>query len=197
MNSEFDRYQGSYRDAVNASIAFAGADVDFLARLKADDLVDTLRRNLGSSAHSTGARVLVARIFNIIGRRETNPHVVPELIGQLRDGGRRVRLGNLAPRRDYTDARDAADALERLLALSPRQQTIVNVGSGRSVSVADLIAACERIVGQPIEVEVESGRRRATDRAELVADSALLQSLTGWAPERTLDETLIDLFAEP
>src|SRR2546425_10587917 len=46
MTSSFDRYQESYGDAVNSSIAFSGADVDFFAKLKADDLVDTLRRRL-------------------------------------------------------------------------------------------------------------------------------------------------------
>jgi SAM-dependent methyltransferase len=53
--SSFDEYQESYRDAVNSSIAFTGADVDFFARLKADDLVATLDRHIGGAA---AARVL-------------------------------------------------------------------------------------------------------------------------------------------
>ncbi|MDF2753108.1 MAG: putative NDP-sugar dehydratase or epimerase/NAD binding domain 4, partial [Gaiellaceae bacterium] len=64
---------------------------------------------------TTGTRCVVARIFNVIGNRETNAHVVPDLVGQLRAGSSRVRLGNLEPRRDYTDVVDAAAALERLL----------------------------------------------------------------------------------
>jgi SAM-dependent methyltransferase len=53
--SRFDRYQDSYREAVNDSIGFSGADVDFLAKLKALDIVDTLDRRLGGAAE---ARVL-------------------------------------------------------------------------------------------------------------------------------------------
>ncbi len=53
--SSFDDYEDSYRDAVNASIGFSGADVDFFARLKADDLAETLDRRLGGAA---AARVL-------------------------------------------------------------------------------------------------------------------------------------------
>jgi SAM-dependent methyltransferase len=45
-----DRYQDSYRDAVNASISFAGSNVDFLAKLKALDLIDVLDRRLGGAA---------------------------------------------------------------------------------------------------------------------------------------------------
>lgn len=53
--SEFDEYEESYRDAVNASIGFSGADVDFFAELKADDLVAVLDRRLSGSR---SARVL-------------------------------------------------------------------------------------------------------------------------------------------
>jgi SAM-dependent methyltransferase len=51
----FDRDCESYRDAVNSSIGFSGADVDFFARLKAEDLLATLRRRLG---RTDDARVL-------------------------------------------------------------------------------------------------------------------------------------------
>jgi SAM-dependent methyltransferase len=55
MTSSFDRDRESYRGAVDASISFTGRDVDFFARLKADDLVDTLDRHAGGAAE---ARVL-------------------------------------------------------------------------------------------------------------------------------------------
>jgi SAM-dependent methyltransferase len=47
MTAEFDRYQSTYSDAVNRSIAFAGTDVDFFAELKADDLLALAGRQLG------------------------------------------------------------------------------------------------------------------------------------------------------
>jgi UDP-glucose 4-epimerase len=103
----------------------------------------------------TGARCVVARIFNVIGKRETNPHVVPDLVGQLRDGSSPVRLGNLEPRRDYTDVVDVAEALERLLSLPDDGAGTFNVGSGRSVSVADLVRVCEQVLARTVEVEVE------------------------------------------
>lgn len=53
--TSFDRDRESYRDAVDHSISFSGADVDFFARLKADDLVATLRRRIG---RASDARVL-------------------------------------------------------------------------------------------------------------------------------------------
>jgi UDP-glucose 4-epimerase len=146
---------------------------------------------------ATGTRCVVARIFNVIGNRETNAHVVPDLVGQLRAGSSRVRLGNLEPRRDYTDVVDAAAALERLLSVPDNVGRTFNVGSGRSISVGDLVRTCEQVVGRPVEVEVEAQRRRARDRAELVADSRLLRDVTGWQPTRTLEETLSELLKRP
>jgi UDP-glucose 4-epimerase len=148
-------------------------------------------------AASTGAGGVSVRIFNVIGRRETNPHVVPEIIGQLRAGGTSVRLGNLEPRRDYTDVVDVAAALHRLTGSQPGAPAAVNLGSGRSVSVTELVQACEQVLDRTIEIEVEPGRLRKTDRAELVADSSLLHKTTGWEPTRSLQETLEELLTGP
>jgi UDP-glucose 4-epimerase len=137
------------------------------------------------------------RIFNVIGRRETNPHVVPEIVEQLRSGSRSVRLGNLESRRDYTDVVDVAAALQKLTSSPATAPSPVNLGSGRSVSVAELVHAGEQILGRTIEIEIEPGRLRKTDRAELVADSSLLRSTTGWEPTRSLPETLHELLTEP
>lgn len=147
-------------------------------------------------ATRTGTRCIIARIFNVVGRRETNRHVVPELVGQLRRRCAPVRLGNLEPRRDYTDVLDVAAALHRLLS-APRDADTFNLGSGRSVSVADLVQICQQILGRPIEVEIEQRRLRSLDRAELVADARLLRETTGWQPARSLFETLSELLTEP
>jgi UDP-glucose 4-epimerase len=147
-------------------------------------------------AARTGARCIVARIFNVLGRRETNRHVVPELVDQLRRGHVPVRLGNLEPRRDYTDVLDVSEALQRLLALPPGTPDAFNIGSGRSVSVAELVTACEQILGRIIDVEIDPERLRKMDRAELVADASLLREATGWKPSRPLEASLAELLTD-
>jgi UDP-glucose 4-epimerase len=144
-------------------------------------------------AEEFGVRPIVARIFNVIGKRETNPHVIPEVVSQLRTGSRALRVGNLAPRRDYTDVRDVAEALQRLAAAEIQSRTTFNVGSGHSVSVAEVVQACEEVLGYRVEVEVEQRRLREHDRAELRADTTLLHETTGWQPRWSLKETLAEL----
>jgi len=141
----------------------------------------------------TGARCVIARLFNVIGKRETNPHVLPEIVEQLRKGPARLRLGNLHTTRDYTDVVDVAEALGRLLRASSGDTAVFNVGSGRGVSVTELVSLCERILGRELMVAVDAARVRPHDRKELVADAGLLRSLTGWSPKRSLEETLASL----
>lgn len=150
-------------------------------------------RLVGQFARQAGTRCVIARVFNVIGPRETNLHVVPDLVGQLRSGAQTIRLGDLRPRRDYTDVRDVAAAFQALVDHSGDGPGIVNVGSGHSWSVAELVDACERVLGRSVDVETEEARIRTRDRAELVADSRLLQEVTGWRPLWELQETLADL----
>ena len=70
---------------------------------------------------------------------------------------------------------------------------VVNVGSGRSWSVGELVEECELVLGYSVDVETEEARLRTRDRAELVADPGLLQEVTGWRPLWPLRETLADL----
>jgi UDP-glucose 4-epimerase len=161
-------------------------DVYGRTKLEGEDLV-------GRFAERAGTRCVVARIFNVIGQRETNAHVVPELVDQLRRNEEAVRLGNLEPRRDYTDVVDVAVALQGLLSVPLEGGNTFNVGSGRAVSVADLVRICEEVLGHPIEVTIDPQRQRPHDRPELVADASLLCETTGWKPARSLQETLAEL----
>jgi UDP-glucose 4-epimerase len=163
------------------------APVDLYGRTKAAG-----ERLVTSFAAETGARPVVARLFNVVGDRETNPHVVPELIRQLGGGAGTLSLGNVDTARDYTDVIDVAEALERLLSADIRE-AVVNVGSGRGVSVGELVSICAGIVGRPLSVTVDPSRLRDRDRKELVADVSLLRRTTGWSPRRTIEETLREL----
>ena len=57
-------------------------------------------RLVGEFATQAGTRRVAARVFNVIGPRETNLHVIPELVGQLRSGVR-----DHPPRRPPSEAR--------------------------------------------------------------------------------------------
>jgi UDP-glucose 4-epimerase len=152
-------------------------------------------RLLCAYARRTGSDVVLARLFNIVGRNETNPHVVPEIISQIASGASQLRLGNSEPRRDYIDASDVARALLHLARVAPGPVFLANVGTGIGTSVRDLVARCGKILDRELPIVLDPGRLRIVDRAELIADVSRLRGL-GWKPELTLDATLLGLLVE-
>ena len=141
----------------------------------------------------TGIAVTVLRLFNAVGRRETNAHVVPHIFESLRRSDV-IELGNIEPRRDYIDTRDVADAIAAV-AGSSRGFRIFNVGTGEAYSVRDIVNRLERILGRTITVVQDAARVRATERMLLVSDIGRIAAATGWAPRLPLDETLRDIAA--
>ena len=94
--------------------------------------------------------------------------------------------------RDYIHVLDLAEA--HLLALEssvPGEHRIYNLGSGAGFSVREVIAACARVTGLPINVEDAS--RRLGDPAVLIASSDKAIAELGWTPTRTdLDVIVAD-----
>jgi UDP-glucose 4-epimerase len=142
----------------------------------------------------TGVPTTVLRLFNAIGRHETNPHVLPHILSSLRTSND-VELGNTAPRRDYVDTRDIAEAIVTASASAVGLRTF-NVGTGEAHSVDDVVAALRRLLGAPIRIVRDPSRVRATERMLLLADIGRIRTETGWSPRIGLEETLADLLDE-
>jgi UDP-glucose 4-epimerase len=119
------------------------------------------------NARQPGLETVVARLFNVYGPGETNPHVMPAIFDQLKTS-RTLSLGNLTPRRDYIYVEDMAAALVGLLAGAPAGST-VNVGTGVSTSVKELVRSLESLLGERIEILVDPERVRPSDRPRLQA----------------------------
>jgi UDP-glucose 4-epimerase len=133
----------------------------------------------------------VLRIFNVIGPRETNPHVLPHLFESLR-GSDTVMLGNLDARRDYIHARDVARAI-LVVAARSHGLAVYNVGSGRSHSVVEIVELLRRKLARPVNVEVDPLRLRPSDRPLLLADIEKISMKLGWTPQIALEEALDEL----
>ncbi|MFE7722939.1 UDP-glucose 4-epimerase GalE [Nocardia rhizosphaerihabitans] len=146
------------------------------------------------------------RYFNVAGaygglgeNRVVETHLIP-LVLQVALGHRKAIsvYGTDWPTpdgtcvRDYIHIRDLAQA--HLLALSsaqPGSHRILNLGSGTGFSVREVISACERVTGLPIEAI--DAPRRAGDPAVLIASSDRAIAELGWQPEHNdLDEIVTD-----
>ncbi|HUI24949.1 MAG TPA: NAD-dependent epimerase/dehydratase family protein, partial [Candidatus Kryptonia bacterium] len=117
-----------------------------------------------ASDGNAAMRFVVARLFNLYGPRETNPHILPEIIAQLRNGSRQLRLGNIWPKRDLVPVRDAARALIELVQCAPAGVTTTNVATGRAWSIDEAIRIIGELLAEPIEVISDPAKTRASER---------------------------------
>ncbi len=141
---------------------------------------------------TSGISCVATRFFNVYGRGETNPHVIPEIFRQLRDTGK-LRLGNITPVRDLIHVTDIARALKLCADAELPPYEVFNIGTGIVYSVADVVAELERILGREIVVEQDPARMRRVDRHCLQADITRIKAALDWQPRIGLSEGLRDL----
>jgi GDP-4-dehydro-6-deoxy-D-mannose reductase len=155
------------------------------------------------AGREAGLAVVVTRSFNHTGPGQRAEFVAPALANRIlraRDeGAAEIAVGNIDVRRDISDVRDVVRAyrllLEGLHAGRIPSSTVVNVATGRSVSVREVIALLSEIIGVQVAPTVDPQLVRAIDPPEIVGEASLLRSLADWEPTIPLRQTLEDLVA--
>jgi len=143
--------------------------------------------------NETGIQSIALRLFNAVGPRETNPHVIPHIFLSAKDTDL-IPLGNLEPRRDYIHVDDIASAFLKVTRNRNDVNAfdIFNVGSGKEYSVVDLIIMIGNILGRELKVEKKDERVRNVERMHLVSNISKIKKLIGWKPKLNLEEALLD-----
>lgn len=186
LASTADVYAPSH-DPLTESSPIGPNNVYGLSKLTAEGLV----RIAGAQERCVP---VICRLFNLFGANETNPHVIPEIVAQLRQGDE-LRLGNTAPRRDFVFVDDAADALVALAGAAP-SGSVVNVGTGESHSVNDVVATIASLTGRELRVVTDPQRWRPSDRENLQNGSSHLRSIVPSALPTTLGDGLRALLVD-
>lgn len=132
--------------------------------------------------HSYGLPLTTVRPFNTYGPRQSPRAVIPAITSQaLR--GTTVKLGHLAPTRDFTYVTDTVDGFVRAAVSAPVGQTF-NLGSGQEISIGALVELVGEILEKELQVEHDPGRDRpdASEVDRLVSDNSRAREVLGWEP---------------
>lgn len=138
--------------------------------------------------------VVLARPFNYTGVGQAENFLLPKIVSHFQRGERVIELGNIDVARDFQDVRFVADAYVRLLSADAAGQT-VNLCSGTSVSLMQVIGMMQEIAGYEIEVRVNPAFVRGNEVARLTGDNRRLRSLIGPLDIIPLRTTLEWMFA--
>ena len=133
--------------------------------------------------------LFIVRPFNYTGVGQSEDFLLPKIVAHFRRRAPFIELGNLDVWRDFSDVRAVAQMYRRLLEVKPLGQT-VNVCSGKTYSLREVIAIAQSICGHKIEVRVNPAFVRTNEVKILCGDATRLRSLIGEWVAPSLEETL-------
>jgi UDP-glucose 4-epimerase len=143
--------------------------------------------------HTFGLDAAVIRPFNNFGPRQnagTYAGIIPIVVDRATRGEPIEIYGDGEQTRDFVFVRDTADAAIRLFGTSAARGRIVNVASGREVSVNELVATMLDILGS--DVEVRHVDPRPGDVRRHLASIDLARELIGYEPRTSLHDGLAE-----
>lgn len=132
-----------------------------------------------------GVKESVIRPFNLYGVGQKGKLLIPEIIGQLKEGKTEIQLKAASPRRDYINVTDVARAI-CLCAESNEEYEAYNVCSGESISVREITEVINKNLRNKVTFNFS-----ASDRPNEVDESRgsyeKLKAL-GWQPTISFEE---------
>jgi UDP-glucose 4-epimerase len=148
-----------------------------------------------------GASVVVARLFNTVGPRQTGAYgmVLPRLVKQALNGEDLTVYGNGTQSRCFAHVSDSVHALVMLMDSHESTGRVFNIGNPTEVAIVELarrviersgsnstvkFVPYEEAYGEGFE---ELGRRQP--------DISAITEALGWVPARDVDEAIDDVIA--
>lgn len=135
--------------------------------------------------HCYGVETTVVRLFNNYGPRSHWENDIGELIPRTivlaLYGESPVIFGDGTNTRDFLYVKDTARALTELIKLSNLRGKVINVGSGREISIIEVVKLILRLVGKH-ELKIDFQAGRPADVPRLWAAPQVFFKLSGFKP---------------
>lgn len=146
-----------------------------------------------------GLPVVVARLFNTVGPRQTGDHgmVLPRFVRQALAGEPITVYGDGSQARCFAHVADVVRALADLAAVPSAHGRVFNVGSAIETSVLDLARLVQRLAGSNSPIVCTPFRdvfpRGFVDPSRRVPCLARLREAIGWAPASPIEGIVAEL----
>ncbi len=146
-----------------------------------------------SYAKSFELPLTIIRPFNVYGQRQSDRAIIPTIISQLISKQKKLKLGNLHTRRDYTYVNDLCDAYYKILKMKKiNRGEIFNTGSEKNFSIIEIKKKIEKIIGIKKDIVVDNSRLRPK-RSEvntLLASTKKIRNFSNWKAKTSFENGL-------
>lgn len=129
---------------------------------------------------AAGTSVIALRYFTVYGPRQRPDMLIDRALRAALSGMPLPLYGDGSARRDFTYVDDVV-AATLAAAAAPARAEVVNVGGGRSVSVAELLEIVGRVAGAAVPTRVSPAQ--PGDVEATLADPRKAGELLGWKPQ--------------
>jgi len=136
------------------------------------------------------------RPFNYTGIGQSEDFLLPKIVSHFKRKAPLIELGNLDVWRDFSDVRVVAEVYRRLLEVRPLGQA-VNICSGNTYALSEVIVLAEKISGHKMDVRVNPAFVRANEVKSLCGDVTRLHSLIGETTSPSLEDTIRWMLTSP
>lgn len=154
------------------------------SKIGADKIAESFYR-------SFGVPVGILRPFNTYGPRQSARAVIPTIITQALVCDK-IRLGALAPMRDFTFVQDTVEGFLRMGYYEAAVGQEINIGAGACISIGELAQKIMAQIGRELPIICEEQRLRPSQSEvmRLHANAQKAFQLLEWQPRVSLDEGL-------
>ena len=121
---------------------------------------------------------------------QTAEFLIPKIVAHARARAPRIELGNLDVARDFSDARTVAECYARLLDTPGAIGQTVNVCSGVTYTLHEVLRIVSELSGHRMEVAVNPAFVRANEVKLSWGNRSKLDAVVGVVPAIPLRETL-------
>lgn len=137
--------------------------------------------------------IIITRPFNYTGVGHHINFLIPKIVSHYKKNEKNIALGNLNTFREYNDVNFVVECYEKLL-LTKEKSLIVNICSGKTKSIGNIISIMNTLSGYEIEVTVNPKFIRKNEIWELKGSNKKLLNIIGEVTsENNIEKTLLTM----
>jgi len=140
-------------------------------------------------AKTYGLDIQVARLFSVYGPKSPKSNLIFNIINQIINNSK-IILGNTYPKRDFIFISDVIMGLTKILNSKKKGFQVYNLGSGKSISVENLVKNCLNISNKKLKIISSKEKRRENEINNTQANISKMKKEFNWKTEISLEKGL-------